>query len=187
MRRLAVVLSLVMLLGAGLLAVASGALAQDDTEGHPLVGGWLVISDTSDPTGVPETVVFHDDGTLVNVSPGEEEGEGQEVTLGVWEPTGERTANILFTSPFSPEMGEVGAFTVRASLEVSEDGNSFSGQYTIAVTGIPEAEGEYGPETVTATRITVEAMGTPVGPTSELFGAFEEGTPEATPVASPTS
>jgi hypothetical protein len=169
-------------LGVGLLSIGSVVLAQDDTEGHPLVGGWSIDSEAENPDNPSETALFHDDGTVVNVAPGEA-GAGQEVILGVWRSTGERTADVTFSNTETGEEGETFTFTIRASLEVAEDGNTFTGQYTFELSGMPGAEGEYGPETVTGTRLPVEAMGTPVAPVSELFGLFEEGTPEATPSA----
>jgi len=39
--------------------------------------------------------------------------------------------------------------------------------------------GEYGPGSVTGTRIVVEPMGTPAGSFDDLFGQFEEGTEPA--------
>ena len=66
--------------------------------------------------------------------------------------------------------------TIRVAGEVSEDGQTFTAEYTIEFTG---EGGEYGPGHVTATRINVEPMGTPVGPVEALFPDLfppEEGT-----------
>jgi hypothetical protein len=89
--------------------------------------------------------------------------------------------SIMLTSSAALENQTVATATIRASVEVSGDGNSFSGQYTLGVTGVPGAESEYGPETVTGTRLVVEQMGTPVGPTSALDALIERATAEATP------
>jgi hypothetical protein len=182
MRRLAAVLSIVAVFGVGLVSIGSVVLAQDDTEGHPLVGGWSIDSEVENPDNPSETALFHDDGTVVNVAP-VEEGAEQEVIVGVWQATGERTADVTFTNYETDEEGATFTFTIRAALEVSEDGATFTGQYTFELSGIPGVEGEYGPETVTGTRLAVEPMGSPVAPVSELFELFEEGTPEATPSA----
>jgi hypothetical protein len=182
MRRLAVIMSVLLLFGAGLVSVGSAVLAQDDTEGHPLVGAWSVDSEADNPDNPDEVVFFHGDGTLINVAPSED-GQGQEVILGVWRSSGERTADVTFRFTETGEEGETVTFTIRSSLEVAEDSNSFTGQYTLELSGIPGVEGEYGPETVTGTRLAVEPMGSPVAPVSELFGLFAEGTPEATPSA----
>lgn len=181
MRRLSVFIAALALLGAGLWAVASGALAQDDTAGHPLVGSWLVDSELENPDNPNETALVHGDGTLVDINPGGD--GGLEVNGGVWRSTGDRTAELTFVNTFPIGDNVFATATIRATIEVSEDGNSFDGQYTVEITGMPVApEGEYGPEAVTGTRIQVEPMGTPVGPASDLFGEFE-GTPEATPTS----
>ena len=59
--------------------------------------------------------------------------------------------------------------TIRATGEVSADGQTFTAQFTLEITGDRFPTGQYGPGHVTATRITVEPMGTPVGPLQDLF------------------
>ena len=64
-----------------------------------------------------------------------------------------------------------GSATIRATIQVNPDGQSFTADYTVELSedkGVPV--GEYGPGAVTATRIGVEPMGTPVGSLEELFG-----------------
>ena len=103
--------------------------------------------------------------------------------IGAWQPTGENTADLTIVNIFPVEEGVVGTAIARISIEVSEDGNSLSAQYTVELQGFGELPGEYGPVTASGTRVEVEAMGTPVGPVDELFGQFEEEEPEATPAA----
>ena len=62
----------------------------------------------------------------------------------------------------------VGYATIRASIEVAEDGQSFAGTYTIEfpaamaeAMGLPVGQ-QVGPGTVTGQRIAVEPMGEPV-------------------------
>ena len=69
--------------------------------------------------------------------------------------------------------------TIRAAGEVSEDGQSFTAEFTIEFTGEGAPSGEYGPGHVTGTRINVEPMGTPAGSLEDLFAQFEEGTAPA--------
>lgn len=153
--------------------------AQDvTTQGHPLVGTWLVDNDPSADNNVPENVTFSSDGTLIDV-------QGSDVYLGVWEATGPTTANVIFNQYISDDEGAfAGGFTVRATVEVGADGNSFTGQYTLELLN-PDGTttGQAGPGTVTATRVMVEAPGTPVMTMEELFSSFDGGTPEATPAA----
>lgn len=167
-------LALIVML-AGLVAVGRptpDAGAQDSTDSlanHPLVGVWLLDTDAEDPENAPTPTIFSSDGTYVQV---DEDGTG----IGVWDATGERTANltILF-------FDEGGSYKVRAAVEVDETGEELSASYTFEPTIAGESLGEFGPESATGTRIAVEAMGEPVGSSDELEAMFEgvEGTPDA--------
>jgi hypothetical protein len=152
--------------------------AQDDAmRGHALVGTWLVDSDLSSDTNLPENISFSSDGILVDV-------QGSEVILGVWEPTGPSTATATFTQYAADDNGDyAGGFTARVSIEISADGSSFTGQYNVELLN-PDGStsGQAGPGTVTAVRVSVEAPGTPVMTMEDLFGSFG-GTPEATPAS----
>ena len=87
---------------------------------------------------------------------------------GSWAATGERSADATFLVPQNdPEAGFVGYATIRTSIEVAEDGQSFAGTYTIEfpaamaeAMGLPV--GQLGPGEVTGQRIAVEPMGEPV-------------------------
>ena len=174
---LAALLSLVGFVAVG--PVHADISAQDvTTQGHPLVGTWLVDNDPAAENNVPENITFTSDGTLIDV-------QGSDTALGVWEATGATNANVMFTLYYGDDNDVfAGGYTVRASVEVGADGNSFTGQYTIEVLN-PDGTttGQAGPGTVTATRVIAEAPGTPVMTTEELFGSFGEGTPEASPVS----
>jgi hypothetical protein len=184
MRRFSIFLSvvIVMLLGPIFIGARSGATAQEATpttmKGHPLVGTWLLDTDADDPANAPDVVVFTADGAYISV-----DAEGF-LSLGVWEASGDRTALLTIVSPgLEEEDGAFyGTFMVRATSEVDETGDSFTAQYTFE---FMEADGtrtgEYGPGTATATRITAEEMGTPVGPIETLFE--EEGEAAATPTS----
>jgi len=146
-----------------------------DTElaSHPLVGTWEVRADLGDgDTSCLSRDVFTDEGAFI-----EADCEGT-VIIGTWEPTGDSTATISFTSS-DPEGG---TYTIRASVEVAPDKQSFTGTFTFELTdpATGEGSGEYGPGTATGTRLVAEAPGTPEGPVMDLFGQFE-GTPEASP------
>jgi hypothetical protein len=137
-------------------------------DGQPLVGAWILDNNADDPANAPELVVFSGDGTYLGAP-----FDGG-TTVGVWEPTGERTAAItlVFLTP-----GADGAFggmaTVRGTVEVAEDGLSFTAPYTLefAEPGGGRS-GEFGPATATGTRMAIEPMGTPVGSLNDLFGAM---------------
>lgn len=159
----------------GLVAVGHPTLsadAQDTTASlanHPLVGAWLLDTDAEDPENVPSLATFSSDGTYLEV-------DVDGTAIGVWDATGERTADltILF-------FDEGGSYKVRAAVEVDETGEQLSASYTFEPTIAGESLGEFGPESATGTRIAVEAMGEPVGSSDELEAMFEgaEGTPDA--------
>ena len=154
-----------------LAALSPVATAQDEAVEHPLVGAWVLDSTPDDPSDAVDLVVFNPGGTLVSLS-----AEGP--AAGSWEPTGERTADVTFHGlAFAPDGGFGGLFTIRASGEVAEDGQTFTATYTleppaamVEMLGMPE--GQLGPGEVTAQRITVEPMGEPVGPVPELGERF---------------
>ena len=136
---------------------------------HPLVGVWLLDTDADDPENAPEVVAFTSDGVYVSV-----DAEGAP-SIGVWEATGDQTATVtIVTTAADEEEGFVGTFTIRATAEVDAGGDAFTAEYTAEfVQADDTSEGEYGPGTATATRITAEEPGEPVGPLSELFEEFE--------------
>jgi hypothetical protein len=185
------------MLAASLLGLLVGpgslVLGQDDavpTRRHALVGSWIAQG----PAPLPaELVTFNDDGTVRSASI-----DGPSV--GSWAPTGRRTANATLVSPFSlPDVGFVGLGTIRGSVEVSRDGQTFSATYTLEFPTAPEGEstdpfpdGQLGPVTVTGQRIAVEPMGEPVGPVPPPEGGIAAASPMptdasslATPEASP--
>ena len=183
MRRFRVLLSVgaVMLLGTVALRVHPVAVAQEATptamHGHPLVGTWLLDTNADDPANAPEVVVFSADGAYISV-----DAEGFP-SLGVWESSGARTATLTIVSTGVEGEGGpfAGTFMVRATLDIDETSDAFTAQYTgefIEPDGT--STGEYGPGTATATRIAVEAMGTPAGPLEVLF-AEEEAAATPTP------
>jgi hypothetical protein len=95
---------------------------------HPLAGTWVVMS-----TGglVPQT--HHADGSFIAAFPPNYVDPALGLTfqgpgLGQWESTGERTGRFTFLQALSDGAGTyVGTFQLAAELEVSEDGQSWSG------------------------------------------------------------
>jgi hypothetical protein len=169
-----------LLLTGGALAVSTAVQAttpptEEPTEGHPIVGAWIYTVD-----GFPEqfTVLaaFHADGTWQDTSP-----DGT-TSIGSWEATGPNSFSLTFHSLSLTEDGSVAFFTIRATGEVSEDGQSWTAEYTAELTGEGAPPGEYGVGSATGTRINVEPMGTPVAPVEALFPDLfppEEGTAPA--------
>ena len=113
---------------------------------------------------------------------------------GSWAATGERSADATFLSPQQdPECGcLLGYGTIRTSIEVAEDGQSFTGTYTIEFPGaMAETMGlaagqQVGPGTVTGQRITVDPMGEPVPFPEEAASPDAAASPEAGEAAAGT-
>ena len=106
---------------------------------HPVVGAWVLTVDEF-PEDPPELVAFHADGTYQSSSADGTTG------IGAWEATGPNSFNLTFI-----ELDEEGpSGMVRAAGEVSEDGQSFTAEFTIGFTGEGAPAGEYGPGHVTA-------------------------------------
>ena len=147
--------------------------AQEDATLHPLVGVWEMSVDLgAGETGCPAQISFSPDHSSVQV-----DCEGV-VAVGLWEPISDTTANLTITA-YNPDQGR---YMIRVSIEVAEDGQSFTGSFTFELIDAETGEGlgQYGPGTATASRQTAEAPGTPVGTISDLFAQFE-ASPEATP------
>jgi hypothetical protein len=181
MRRLIIGCSAAVLLLAGG-ALASSTAVQATTppteapaEVHPIVGAWIYTVD-----GFPESftalVAIDSDGIW------HETNADGDSSIGSWDATGPDSFSLTFTRYLTDDEGLVGMFTIRATGEVSEDGQSWTAEYTLELTGEGLPPGEYGPGSVTATRIDVEPMGTPVAPVEALFPDLfppEEGTAPA--------
>jgi len=140
---------------------------------HPVVGAWQLKVEEF-PDDPPSLVAFHADGTYQ-----EADADGT-VGIGSWTATGPSSLNLTFMA-FVPDEGSAPMETIRATVEVSADGQTFTGQFTIELTGEGMPTGQYGPGHVTATRINVEPMGTPVGSLDDLFSQVGgPGTPAGT-------
>jgi len=177
--RIAIVASVLAILLMGLFAAGRTArtAAQDGTPaamaGHPLVGAWLLDADTDDPENPPALVVFSSDGVYTQA-----DYDGS-VGVGSWEPTGPTSGALTFFQQFPNEDEDFGGSTVvRATIEATDDGETFTASYTLEfVEPDGASDGEIGPGTATATRIAVEPMGTPVASFDEAFAEPEAGTP----------
>jgi hypothetical protein len=96
MSRFALVLSfVVMILGSAVLLSRPPAVAQEATPSalaavatHPVTGAWTLVNKAADSSVYPSVAVFHPDGTYLEVLP------WGSPLLGVWQPTGERTAVV---------------------------------------------------------------------------------------------
>jgi len=130
--------------------------------GHPLVGSWLVDPQPDDPGNPLAIDTFAADGTIRHA--------GGAAGAGAWVPTGERSAHMTLIWVEANEDGGWGTVTIKGTIEVSQDGLTWSGgEQTIEFSdGMAETFGtplgEFGPmPQASARRITVELMN-PSGP-----------------------
>ena len=161
-------------------ALATAANAQGDKAidpvGHPLVGAWIVDTDTAQPDNPPSKVIIGSDGTYLQV-----DTDGS-VAVGSWEPTGKRTGALTVLFHTMDAEGLVQAVTIRADAKVSADDQNLTATYTLEFSS-PDgtSTGQVGPGTATGTRIAVEPMGEPVAPLAP------DEDPAASPAASPAA
>lgn len=129
MRRRSVIFSAVASALAGVTAFrapASPAAAAQDAGAmatHPIVGLWQSYGMIA-PGPLLTLTAFHADGTLVVW-----EGLRTGTQLGIWQPTGECTADVLFigidTDP-SPDAEVPGTATIRGIATIDDSGNQIS-------------------------------------------------------------
>jgi hypothetical protein len=168
-------------------ALASSTAVQATTpstevpaEGHRFVGSWIFTVDGF-PEEFTELAAVHADGTLLDTN------TAGSIGIGSWEATGANSFNLTFdvlslTGSTDRLEGSFAMTTIRATGEVSEDGQSFTAEFTLELTGEGAPPGEFGPGSVTGTRINVEPMGTPAAPVEALFPDLfppEDGTTPA--------
>jgi hypothetical protein len=169
MRRFAVLLSVVVtvLLSSAVVLSRPPAAAQEatasgtaDMASHPVVGGWRLTVDLGEGMTSPDLQIFHADGTYTEILP------DHAVLVGVWQPTGERTATLtLYENSLMEDrlVQAEGRFTV----EVDESGNTLTEAGTFV--GLFE-DGSVAiafESPATGTRMEVlpmEPLGTPVFP-----------------------
>jgi hypothetical protein len=166
-------------LGLALGAHVPGAAAHEvATAAHPLVGTWFLDNGSANLTDALDTFTLHADGTYVEAN-----ADGS-VRLGAWEATGPTTANLTIVAYTRDEDGASrGGITIRLAIDLNPDGNSYTAEGTIELIA-PDgsSSGQAGPATGTATRMAVEAPGTPIMSLDELFDAAA-GTTDATPTS----
>ena len=133
MRRLVISLSIMVVLLLSLVAtLGRSAIAQEATPDaaatmamatHPVVGGWQWENDAGDGTNIASYAVFHADGTYT-------EAYSYGVTLiGLWKPTGERTADLLnLAADVDPDPDVTLVAEGRQAVEVNETGTTVTAE-----------------------------------------------------------
>jgi hypothetical protein len=164
MHRLALLVSGCLLLVATLALTNQPAATAQDTgamASHPVVGLWRVTNELGEGITFPSLAMFHADGTYIEDYP-----DAMSYSMGVWEPTGERTAAVTVYQVYTIDDKLVNA-EGRWTAEVDETGNALRTAGTFVGTfedGSIDIATEWSDVEFTATRLGV----LPVVPLSEL-------------------
>jgi hypothetical protein len=173
MRRFSVSLSLAVVVLLGLLASGVSTRAQDATPDamsammamatHPIVGAWEWDNDPDDPGTNISYALFHADGTYLEI------GTDGQIDIGLWKPTGARTADVtFFFADVEPDPDVVVRGVAKMAAEVDETGNAITAPFTFearAADGTVPFSGQF---LALGTRLEVMPMvplGTPVAAT----------------------
>ncbi len=181
MRRLALLLSVFVVLVGWLAHVRDDvATAQEAMPSHPVVGMWRVTNELGEGNVFPSLAMFHADGTYIEDYP-----DAMSYSMGLWEPTGERTAAVTVYQVYVIDDRLVNA-EGRWSVEVNEAGDALRTAGLFVGTfedGSIDIAVEWADEEFTATRLGV----LPVVPLADLVPG---GTPvipvDVTGEATPT-
>jgi hypothetical protein len=182
MRRFSVLLSIVavVLLGAAVVVQQPPAAAQEATPAatarmamaaHPLVGAWQWSNNPGDPLASYTYAIFHDDGTYTEYDP------ALGVGIGVWRPTGERTADLTIVfqdiDP-TPAVFKPGWASFWIAIAVDKTGNAMTGEGNLEARTPTGAVVAQFPYKGFGTRLTVDTT-TPLN--LALAGTPTVGTP----------
>jgi hypothetical protein len=166
MRRLIICLSLAFVVLTGLVAMMGRSTrAQESTPAamadHPVVGGWHWENDLGDGATLSTYAAFHPDGTYV-------ESFGEDGTdVGVWKPTGARTADLtLYSADGDPDPDVTVPVVSRLAIEVDETGNAITAEGTYQGLGEDGAVLFSGPGIARGTRLEVLSVIPPGTPTA---------------------
>jgi len=182
--RTKLVLSIVMVAALGLftsLSFAPRASAQDTTTTSKIVGTWIADTDTTDPTNGPSIFTFTSDGTYSEI---DDDGT---VALGVWEENDDDTVTLTaWNFAGDGQGGSFGGFTIRATITLGADGDTFTAKYTLEFTDpVGNSSGQAGPGEASGRRAHAEAPGTPTMTLQQLFELITANTPGGGETSSP--
>ena len=177
MRRLAVLVSIAMVfISVVTFANGNAAIAQDENgmATHPIVGAWRFTNDLGEGIVFPSIDIFHADGTYIEDFP-----DAMSYSMGVWEPTGERTAAATAYQVYSID-DKLANGGNRFIVEVDETGNVMTSTGTflgLFEDGTVEfaMDGITSPPTI-ATRLEVLPL-VPLDPELTSADMEAEGTP----------
>ncbi len=133
------------------------------SERHPVVGSWRVtVQVPGAPEGLNLATLSLDGGVLVTFPSPTPAGPGAAHRLeywtpaiGRWEPTGDRGATMSFLALGADENGNpIGTHAITATATAAEDGQGWSGPFTITIAGPDDSTLASISGTVSASRLT---------------------------------
>ncbi len=95
-----------------------------DLSHHPLVGSWLVDTDTSTETDAPEFGIWTSDGIMIGI--------GSSSSSGTWQALDERTGLVSFVAVFPDGSGYT---VVRGPHTVDDAGETWTAPFSWTVVG----------------------------------------------------
>jgi hypothetical protein len=129
-----------------------------------ITGVWLVHPDPTDPTTqelvvlAPGGLMFTSNNPSTTAGP---DGPPQFASqgYGLWAQQADGSYAVKFLQiEYTPDGAYADTVTIAGSVMLGADGNSFSGSYTVSVTGTDGTTMQVQPETpVTATRVTLSS------------------------------
>ena len=119
MRRIPILLAAVVMLGIVSAGNTPSVIAQDDTETHLVAGTWTWVNGEGEEV-FPSIATFGPDGSYIEVLP------WGAIVMGVWQPTGERTATVTQVINYLTDDGELVQGQGRAEIEVDASGNTMT-------------------------------------------------------------
>jgi hypothetical protein len=146
-----VVLLIVVVIGRGVPRIGAENATPVATAGHPLVGSWEIDSDANPATDPPALVIFHADGTTVELHEREPDG------VGAWQATGPNTATVIIVyHNLNENLVLQTRIIVHGEVEIDPSGTSFKANYETVTTARDGTVSSTERATATGTRITVE-------------------------------
>jgi len=149
------IIALIALIAAGAsLVYAQSRLTAAEPDAHSLAGSWIVTVTPDPETGVPPFVNYAamtKDGMIIGSN------ETGHASIGVWTRTAGNQSATTFMG-FDTMDGQIIQYKVRSTVELSRDGEEFTGPF---VTEIFDADGNTlftVTGTIQATRIHVEPL-----------------------------
>lgn len=167
MRRFPIILSVLAVVLLGVVATTrGGSTGAQETASPNLAGSWRVVISFPDGRTVFALSTYGADGTVISSGlPAQPAPAGAPPGVvfvgpghGTWEATGSDTANVTYIHLRASSEGQpLGTLTIRATITLSDDGQTFDGELDTTLADPAGTTLASFTATVQATRIAAEA------------------------------